>query len=91
MPELRMLLLDLPKFGLPLLQSAVIAAPREDSVRAGDRMAGECADDDHRQGWHCHPADQPENTVRSSRHDVKRIMSDRKAQVKRMIWWMKRG
>ena len=64
MLELRTLLLDLRKLGLPLLQRAVIAAPGEDAVGPGDRMAGEGADDDHRQRRHRRPADQPENALR---------------------------
>src|SRR5690554_7006582 len=47
--ELGPLLLELSEFRLPLLERMVIAAPGEDSVRAGNRIAGEGADDDQRQ------------------------------------------
>src|SRR5579884_1935298 len=39
--ELGALLVDLGELGLPLLELAMIAAPGEDSVFAGDRMTGE--------------------------------------------------
>ena len=91
MLERRMLALDLRKLGLPLFERKVIAAPGEDPVWPGDGVAGESADDDHRQGRHRDPADQPEDTIRTPHHDVKRIMSESRTQAKRMIWWMKRG
>ena len=50
--ELRMLLFDLRELDLALLQRPVITAPGEDAVRARDRMTGEGADDDHREGRH---------------------------------------
>src|SRR6185369_791384 len=80
---------NLRQLGLSLLQSTVIAAPGKDPVGAGNRMASEGTDDDHRQGRHRHPADQPENAVRTSHHDVKRITPHPRTQVKRMIWWTK--
>jgi hypothetical protein len=69
MLELRPLLLDLRQFGLSLLKLAMLAAPREDSVRPRNCVPGESSDDNHRQGRHRHPADQRENAVRSP-HDV---------------------
>src|SRR5205085_10528477 len=91
MLELRMLTLDLRKLGLPLLERMVIAAPGEDPVRPGDGVAGERPHDDHSEGRHRHPADQPQDTVRPSYHDVKGIMSESRTQAKRMVWWTKRG
>ena len=44
--EFRLLLLELRELGFPLLECAMIAAPRENSVRPRDRMSGEGADDD---------------------------------------------
>src|SRR6185312_2188933 len=88
--ELGSLLLNLGKLGLPLLELAMIAAPGEDPVFAGDRVTGEGADDKHRQRGHRGPADHGENSARSPHHDVMRIMSESRRQVKRMIWWTKR-
>src|SRR5689334_18663790 len=45
MAQLRLLLFELRKFGLPLLERAMISAPGEDSVGSRDRMTREGADD----------------------------------------------
>ena len=58
MAQLRALGLELGQLGLALVQSAVIAAPGEQSVGPGDRIAGEIADDDQRQRGHRRAADQ---------------------------------
>ena len=61
--QLRLLLLELRQLGLPLMKSAMIAAPGEYAVRARDRMAGEGADDDQRQRGKRRAADQLEDAL----------------------------
>ena len=85
------LLFDFAQLRLPLKQGAMIAAPRKNAVGAGNRMAGERADDDHRQGRHGDPANERENAVRSPNHDVRRITSESQTQAKIMIWSNERG
>src|SRR5690242_20907937 len=63
MLQLRPLLLQLRELRLPLLERAVIAAPGEDSVRSGNGMAGEGADDDQRQRGKCRAANKLENAL----------------------------
>ena len=50
MLQLRLLLLQLRKIGVALLESAMVAAPGEDPVRPGNRVAREGSDDDQREG-----------------------------------------
>ena len=52
-PKLHPLLFEPGEFDLTVLERAVIAAPGEQAVRPGDRMAGEGTDDDQRQRRHC--------------------------------------
>ena len=63
MLELRSLLLELREFALPLLERVMIAAPGKDSVRSGNGMAGEGADDDQRQRGKCRAANKFENAL----------------------------
>src|SRR5690348_14000187 len=69
MLELGPLLLKLCKLRLPLLQGAMIAAPGENSVGPGDRVAGERPDDDQRKRRRRRATDQAQ-TARSTPHDV---------------------
>ena len=64
MLELRTLPSRCAELRLTLLKRTMIAAPGENPVGAGDRMAGEGSDDDHRQRRHRRPANEPENAVR---------------------------
>ena len=91
MPKLSAFLVELRKLALALLQSTVIAAPGKDTVGSGDRMGREGPDDDQRQRRHGRPTDQSQG-VSCASHDVtRRITKDSQTQVKRMIWWAKRG
>src|SRR5690348_10662176 len=69
MLELGPLLLKLCKLRLPLLQGAMIAAPGENPVGPGDRVAGERPDDDQRKRRRRRATDQAQ-TSRSTPHDV---------------------
>src|SRR5690348_16647936 len=69
MLELGPLLLKLCKLRLPLLQGAMIAAPGENSVGPGDRVAGERPDHDQRKRRRRRATDQAQ-TARSTPHDV---------------------
>ena len=77
MLELGLLLLELRKLNLPLLQSAVITAPGEDSVRPGNGVAGERADDDQRERRKRRPANKFENPLPTP-HKLKESRESRK-------------
>ena len=70
--QLRALGLELGELGLALVQAAVIAAPRQQAVGPGDRIAGEIADDDQRQRRHRRTADQSQ-AARGPSHALQRI------------------
>lgn len=73
MLELRALLLDLCELGLALMKRAMIASPGKDAIWPSDSMSSEGPNDDYGKGWHCNPADQRENAVRSPHDVIRRI------------------
>ena len=91
MPKLSAFLIDLRELGFPLLERAMVAAPRENPVRPRDGMSGEGADDDQGKRGRGRAAYQTEALGSSTHPAFERITKESDAQVKRMIWWAKRG
>jgi hypothetical protein len=91
MPQLRTLGLELRELRLALLKRPMVAAPREDSVGPGDRMAGKGPDDDQRQRRRRRPANELKDPVPTPQDVTRRITMESRRQVKRMLWWISRG